>query len=372
MAARSIRMYLIILCMSCSVLTARSQFLLIPEAQASGVVMRQQLWSLVINNLSGNVRSVVLFITVTDRLTSQVLLEANSNVLVLNPGAKRITYNELAPLQYAVTTVGFPADRQLSQPLPVGEYLVCYRLFDNEGKKNQLASECLKVMAEPLSPPQLIQPENKTVVMTPRPVLTWTPPAPVHMFTALSYDIVVSPLYDKQSAEEALQRNIPVMTTSSANNSVMYPSSFTNLEPGKTYAWQVRAKDAGRSGGRSEVWTFAIMPDSVAEIISNATYIKLARENAEVTVVHQGILKAQYFNYLPDTTVQVTVQRLGGRKLPGKADVSFTLRVKGGQNLLEHNLNGQLRLFDDAVYEMKLVNSRQERWAMRFIPKNYF
>src|SRR4030095_14493257 len=112
----------------------------------------------------------------------------------------------------------------LSQPLPVGEYLVCYKLTEAENKILTLAKECIKINAEPLAPPQLIQPANEDIVPDPRPVFTWTPPAPVYMFNNLSYDIVVAPLYDKQSPQEALQRNIPAMVTVSANNSIAYPS----------------------------------------------------------------------------------------------------------------------------------------------------
>lgn len=371
MATRSLKR-VFLACLLCVAIAGHSQVLLIPETQVSGVIIRKQLWSAVINNLSGSVKNTVLFVTITDRITSQVLLEATSNLIVLPPGIRRVSYNELAPLNYGVVTMGFSADRQFNQPLPVGEYLVCYRLFDNENKREVLVSECIKIAAEPLSPPLLIQPENKAVIMEPRPVLTWTPPAPVYMFNALSYDIIVSPLYDKQSPEEALQRNIPLMTTSSANNSIMYPSSYTNLEAGKTYAWQVVAKDAGRLGGKSEVWTFSVMPDSVAAIITGTPYISLTREQAKVTVLHQGVFKAEYFNALADTTVIFELQKLTNNPVKGRQATRFELPVKAGQNFLEYNLNGKVRLDEISVYEVKLINSAREEWIMRFVPKYYF
>lgn len=351
----------------CITTSLRSQFVLIPEAQAGGIVIKQQLLSLVVNNLSGNTKRAILLITVTDRKTSQVLFEANSNMVVLGTGVKRVTYNELAPLNYAVSTIGFAAEREFNQPLPVGEYLVCYRLVNMDDKKEVLVSECIKILAEPLSPPLLIQPENKAMVMEPRPVLTWTPPSPVYMFNALSYDIIVSPLYEKQSPEEALQRNLPVMTTTSFNNSIAYPASYSNLETGRIYVWQVVAKDAGRYGGKSEVWTFTVMPDSVVKIISNATYVKLTKQTPKVTIMHQGILKADYFNFLPDSTVNCTVKRTRG----GKA-YQFKIPVRQGQNFFQYDLNGKVKLDESIVYEMQLINSRKEVWSMKFIPKNYF
>jgi hypothetical protein len=365
------RQITVFLCMVMAI-AAKSQVILIPETQGSGIVMKQQLWSVMINNMTGSIKNTTLYITVTDRQSSQVLLEGSSNVLLLNPGIKRVQYNDLAPFQYAVASVGFNTEKQLGQPLPVGEYLVCYRLYDNAGKKTMLVSECVKIMAEPLSPPMLVQPGNKSVVAEPRPVLTWTPPSPVQMFTALSYDIIVSPIYPKQSPEEALQRNLPVMTTSSLQNSVQYPPSFSNLEQGKTYAWQVVARDAGRSGGKSEAWTFTVMPDSVAGIISTAIYVKLRKENSGTTVVHQGRLKLEYHNYLPDSTVSLSIYRATDKSVRGRQATRVTMPVKQGQNLLEYDLNGRIRLLEDAIYEVSLTNSHSEKWTMRFIPKTYF
>jgi hypothetical protein len=365
------RLLLIFICLSMAI-AVNSQLVIIPETQGNGVVMKQQLWSLMINNMTGSTKNTTLYITVTDRQSSQVLLEGNSNVLLLNPGIKRVQYNDLIPFQYAVASIGFSTEKQLNQPLPVGEYLVCYRLFDNEGKKTLLVSECVKVIAEPLSPPLLVQPGNKSVVPDARPLLSWTPPSPVYMFSALSYDIIVSPLYPKQSPEEALQRNIPVMTTSSLQNSVLYPPTYTNLEQGKTYAWQVVAKDAGRLGGKSEVWTFSIMPDSVAKIISGTPYVELSRQDAELAVLQQGILKVSYNNVLSDSIISCSIKPLRDRDAGRRQTLRFQVSVKKGINFIEHNLSGKIRLDENTMYEARFINSAKEEWVMKFIPKYYF
>lgn len=348
------------------------QVVMVPEVQTSGIILKQQLWSVVINNISGQNKKAILFITVTDRNTSQPLLEANSGILLLNTGVKRVMYNDLAPVNYSVTSVGFGMERQMNQPLPIGEYLICYRLKETENKYETLANECIKVNAEPLSPPQLILPENETVIIEPRPVLTWTPPAPVYMFSSLSYDILVSPLYDKQSPHEALQRNIPVLTTISANNSMLYPPSFTDLLPGKTYVWQVTAKDAGRLAGKSEVWTFTIMPDSVVKIVNTAPFVKLSMTNTDATILQQGVLKMEYFNMHSDTAVHAELYRLSDKNKKNRKKISFVLKINSGQNFLEHKISTRMRLDETAVYEVRLYNSKNENWFMKFSPKYYF
>lgn len=349
-------------------LTVRAQVIIIPEVQASGVVMKQQLWSVMISNLSGTARQGTLTVSVTDLQASQPLMEATSSLISLPAGTRRVTFRDLYPVTYAFAAVGFSADRQLSQPLPVGEYTVCYRLMDNTNKPEVLATECVKILAEPLSPPQLILPEPAAVLLDKRPILTWTPPAPVYVFNNLSYSIIVSQVLDKQSPEEAIQRNIPVMTTFSTTTSVPYTASFTNLEPGKLYAWQVSALDGNRFGGKSEVWTFSVMPDSVRQIISSATYIKLEQQSTTLSIVHQGILKMEYMNRYADSTVRLMISRENDRRKPFVID----MKVNPGQNLLEYNLNGKLKLDEASRYQVEVINSRKEVWRMRFNARKYF
>lgn len=364
-------LWIIFLCMLQSL---HAQVLIMPEVQTSGVIMKQQVWSLLINNMTGQTAKTTLSISVIDRSTSQPLLQATSGVILLNTGVKRLMYNDLQPMNYSVAVAGFGMDRQLNQPLPVGEYLVCYSLTDADNKRIQLANECIKVFAEPLSPPQLIIPEDGAVVPDPRPVLTWTPPAPVYMFNSLSYDIIVSPVYDNQSPQEAMQRNIPVMSMVSTNNSLPYTASYSNLVPGKKYAWQVVAKDAANYGGKSEVWTFVVMPDSVRKILSYAPYVKLQKQNPDITVLHQGFLKLEYFNTLPDSVINVEVYNYNTKQTRNKQRslLSFELKVKPGLNYLEKAVKNSIRFDENETYELRLTNSKKEYWYMRFNPRYYF
>ncbi|MCG2613735.1 hypothetical protein LZZ85_05565 [Terrimonas sp. NA20] len=369
MAIGKLRRFLFIaLTCFCGTAAVKSQVIMIPEVQAAGVIIKQQVWSVMINNLSGMSRQVTLQVSITDLQASQPLLEATSNIFTLGTGSRRVSFKDLSPVNYSFAAAGFSADRQLNQPLPVGEYTICYRLTDMGNKTEVIATECVKILAEPLSPPQLILPEPAAVLLDKRPLLTWAPPAPVYMFTSLSYSIIVSQVLDKQSPEEAIQRNIPVMTTFATNTSVPYTASFTNLESGKTYAWQVAAMDGNRYGGKSEVWTFTVMPDSVKQIISNTSYTKLTRELSATAIVHQRILKMEYSNWLTDSVVSVSLKRRGENKKPFR----FNVKIHGGQNFIEYDLNGKYKLEDGASYELELINSRKEKWYLRFESKNYF
>lgn len=346
-----------------------AQLLLVPEVPQSGIIMRQQLFSAMINNLTGQPVKAILVISVVDRNLSQPLLEASSGMLLIPAGAKRVMYNDLAPLSFQLATPGYGMEAKLNQPLPVGEYLVCYRLVEVGGKNEVLANECVKVLSEPLSPPQLIQPEDGSAVMDARPVLVWTPPAPVTMFSSLMYNIVVSPLYAQQSPQEAMQRNQPVLVTQASSNSILYPSGYTNLKPGQKYVWQVGATDAGRFGAKSEVFSFTIVPDSVKAIIAAAAYVKIQGQSSEVSYLQQGILKVDYINYSGDSTVRVLIEDLSE---PSASRISFDLRVTAGQNMIQKDINRLGRFNPEHTYRLSIIDSRKESAYFRFSAKYYF
>jgi len=351
---------------------ARAQVLMIPQIQSSGVIPRQEVWTVLINNMSGELKNAVLSISITDQATAQRLMEANSAPLSVSTGVRRISFNDWAPVSYLNASMDFGTDRSATPFFPVGEYLICYQLTESTGKHIVLANECVKVTADPLSPPQLITPENTAIVMEQRPLFTWIPPAPLSIFNNLDYEVIISPLYNKQSPQEAVQRNVPVATTISSANSLQYPASFTDLQPGKTYVWQVLARDGLKPGGRSEVFTFTVMPDSVAKIISQAPYIKLNITYPQVTIMHQGVLKMEYFNTGSDTTVKIEAYLLSEGNSRGKKQISFQLPVKPGQNFLEYRIDNRIRLDESAIYGVRLLNSKGETWYMRFNPKYYF
>lgn len=353
-----------------TVLHSKAQVIIVPEVQTDGVIMKQQLWSCLIQNAETRAIQAVLVVSIADRQTSQVLSETSSSVLTLPTGMKRISIQEQAPLSYGVTSLGFAADRPLNQPLPVGEYQVCYRLIEHRGKQTVLASECIRVISEPLSPPQLIQPEDGTTVMDARPSLSWTPPAPVHMFTSLQYELKVVALYDNQSPSEALQRNIPVLVMPTQVNSVAYPASYSNLEPGKKYAWQVVALDAGRPGGQSEAWSFTVMPDSVVQIVNAAPFIRMETKPASIAVIHQGFLKIEYVNVVSDTTLKIDVRPAAGSRKRNN-DFSTTVSLRPGQNFLQVNLNGRLPLKENIVYEVSVTSESGATRKLQFQTFNY-
>lgn len=347
------------------------QILILPQTISQGVIQKHQMLNVVINNLSSEAENGRLLVQVTDVRSSELLLEIVSAEMVINPGMKRLSSSDLAQFTSTGSSSSLRADLKSFQTLPVGVYNICFRLLSTDNKKGVLSSECVRVLSEPLVPPHLVAPETNISIIDTRPAFTWSPPAPLSMFSNLSYEILVSKLYDGQSPKEAIQRNIPVFTYTTKSPMANYPATFSELEKGTQYVWKVVAKDNNLYAAESEVWRFKILPDSVQKILSGSPFVKLAREAPEVTVSHEGYIKIEYFNSLSDSLVLVTIKNIDSKNRSRKQQLTFEITVKPGQNLIEYNTGRKIKLDENNVYEVVLSNGKDEKWKMRITPKYY-
>lgn len=158
----------------------------------------------------------------------------------------------------------------------MGNYVACYRLVKNDETLDALGEDCVSINIDPLSPPLLNTPADKSEIQTPYPQFSWMPPAPFDMFNNLSYDLLVTVLLPGQNASEAIQYNTPIYSRTNINQPYeTYASSFAKLETGKTYAWQVVAKNGLSYAAKTEVWTFMVKPTEQQKLNESDTYFLL-------------------------------------------------------------------------------------------------
>lgn len=329
----------------------------------TGMLLKDQLWNVVLTNNSNDIADVKLELDVTDLLLGQSILNASSGKLTLGKGIKIITSRDIQPILY-----NYVSTELAGKYAPCGSYTIHYRLLiEIPGKGDvPVADEIVRLFVTPLSPPLLSIPSDKSGIETVYPQFVWMPPTPMEMFTPLMYDINVVAVEDGQSAIEAIEMNRPVYyKTNIQNPSEKLPSSYEQLQQGKTYAWQVVAKSGAACTSPSEIWTFKIGKDSITKIIESAAYTKLRKTNTEVTTAKEGFIKMEYINNCNDTKVKCTVYKAGERGKDKK--IHFTIAVNNGQNYLSYNINKKEKLDNKTVYELSLINGRGEEWLMRFI-----
>jgi hypothetical protein len=362
------RTKILLLVIICLPLFTKAQITLTAQLPNGGILLKDQLWNMVIINNSNDIAELKLQIDVRDILMGQSVINANSGKIIIGKGMKLITSKDVQPVLYNYIATEFSGNY-----LPCGSYTVNYHLVQETTKGDvPVADEVVRLNITPLSPPLLTTPADKSSIETVYPQFTWMPPVPMQMFNPLVYDITVVAVEEGQSAKEAVEFNKPVyMNTNLQTPSEKMPSSFGQLQPGKTYAWQVVARSGMAYAMPTEVWMFTIGKDSVAKIIDQAPYIKISRSSTEVTVAHQGVIKMEYFNEVNDRKLSFSVYKMVDKEKKNRQVLQFDLSLGNGQNYLQYDITKKIKLDEKTVYEIAVINNRGEEWMMKFIPVYY-
>lgn len=336
------------------------------QVPPSGIILKDQLWTMVLSN-TGSSTQVALNLTLTDVTSNESVLTASTAPFTLNNGSLQLQAGDLSITYSYLSSV--VVDREPNGFLPLGNFETCYELTIY-GHIGSMPNDCINIMVEPISPPLLNMPMDGSTNESAYPQFNWLPPTPLEMFSYLTYDLVLVEVQQGQLPAEAIQQNIPILMDGSNENIFSnYPSSFAPLDTTKLYAWQVIAKNNNQYAAQSEIWTFKVRGDSaVVQFIDKDAYIKLQRQlNASVSTV-KGILKFHYKNDADDSTVSYQVTSLEAADL-GMVVKEGSLQTGFGENFLSIALSGDSRLIEDRYYLLELFNSRNEKWAMKFLYK---
>lgn len=152
-------------------------------------------------------------------------------------------------------------------------------------------------------PPTLVSPSNgESIAPTvTTPVFSWSPVmGPPGMM--VEYEFLLVELFDGQNPSEAVESNREHASAASVGTTMLpYTASFLPLEEGKTYAWQVTARDVNgeipiNNEGRSEVRVFTY--GSVEE----------EEEEEQVALEEPEFTFEPVETFIPVTTISGTVQ----------------------------------------------------------------
>lgn len=360
------KQFLLIVCvLAC--FTSHGQTTMSAQLPPAGFVQKDQLWNLVIVNNKDGITEATLRMNMMDVQTGLVVLSATTGTFILGRGTKVLRANEIQPIAY-----NYSLPDMIKNYLPMGSYVVCYQLLETGVKENPLTEECVRINIDPLSPPMLNQPANKSEISTAYPQFSWIPPAPFEMFTSLTYDLLVTEVIEGQNPVEAIEMNAPVYyKTNLLQPFESYSSSFSKLDTGKIYAWQVIAKNGTNYSGKTEVWTFKLFNRSIEDIISLAPFIKLGAAVTEISIAQQGVLKMELENNGQDSIAEFVVRNLNKEKLSKSYVFKMKIPVKPGQNFLTYDMNRHGRLNASDVYEVEFVRKGTSSYYMRFVPLYY-
>lgn len=299
----------------------------------AGLVQKDQLWNIVLANNSGTTQDVNVFLNLQDAVTGQSVLSAGTRSILLSQGIKMLGIRDVQPVQYNYGMSGFNANY-----LPLGSFIACYTLTRGAGEKVEtLTEECVRININPLSPPLLNTPSDKSISRSAYPQLTWMPPAPMDMFDNLNYDIAVAEILEGQSATEAILYNTPVYTKGYLKVPYEnYPSSYSRLQPGKTYAWQVTARNGLNYAAMTDIWTFSIAKDSSKIETTNDFYVLVKNNINEsgINYISGNSLKIKYYSFDKEHETVIRFMTAAGKTVQRKKQ-----KIVYGDNFLSFELN---------------------------------
>lgn len=347
---------------------AQAQLILNVQLPPSGVIQKSQLWNILVTNTRLNNVSATINMTMINNQSGERVLTASTRIVSFLPGNTMLNATALLPIQYNIISSGYNLDAGPEGFLPPGTFTVCYNFNLSTIDKTTIAQECNTVNVEPLSPPQLILPENeKDLDTTDVPQFSWLPPAPLNLFTNLQYDLYLVQVDSGQSGSDAIQTNIPVLIQHDiASPSLLYPSSAPALQFGVQYAWKVVAKNNEVPVSNSEVWVFSLRSSSGNIRGSELPYTRLQKNNESGYAICSGKLKFAYINETTDSVWNVMIFDIDNNKsipIPAALD---TAPLKSGLNLINIDLANNSYFIDRHVYSLELHNSRNEVWKMKF------
>ncbi|MBV7533917.1 hypothetical protein [Chitinophaga sp. sic0106] len=339
-------------------LRAEAQVTITPQLPPAGILSKAQLWNIALMSGSQAPIGATVTLRLMDATTNQAVLTGITKEILLNRGARQLTAADFTPIQYEYLSPS--VDRSPNGLLPAGNYLACYSLILSDNKQHQMGEDCIPFVVEPVSPPQLNMPENKSLVETDRPQFTWLPPTPASMFKDLNYDLVLTYVREGQSPEEAVQQNAPVYRRAYLKDVfVNYPSAAKALDTAATYAWTVRAKNGTVFAAQSEVWTFRVKGRKVINGDNNGAYVALRRELDGAVVSVSDVLAFSFINETDDTLVNYDMMDLSNNQQLEKGQ----LKVQLGENRLSVTFKSRMK--DGALYLFTVRNSHGERWQIK-------
>ena len=333
-----------------------------------GLTMKSQLWNMMVTNSSSQNMLTYLELRMSDATSNVQVMTARTISWNLAPGAQVLQANLLAPIQYNVIDPAYQAFA-VSEFLPVGSFQVCFSLWKQESDRvEKIVEECNIVTIEPLSPPLLLSPDHQSELENGFPLFTWTAPAPVQLFTGMTYDLQVAEILPGQTENDAIQQNIPLFNQSGiTSTSYPYPAGAPSLELEKRYAWRVSVRNAQNIVAQTDTWWFTIRnPNKIINSSTITAFLKLKKSQDQAYGLALNELKFEYLNETGDSVWEVQLSDISKeRKLVGEFSMD-SIPLRFGQNLVRLGTNQLEFLEDKHMYLLELRNSRREIYRLKF------
>lgn len=329
----------------------------------SGLVLKSQLWQITATYLATDQPDAIVELVVTDRISNLPFITASSSPVKLMQGVQVFSEATLGPITYTYTAPG--NNWETTGMLPVGLYQFCYRVI-TVSQKNVLEEMCIETDVEAMSPPMLTYPEDSALLETQYPQFVWLPPAPVTIFPNLKYDLLAVEILPGQTAQEAVQRNMPFYSAAGlTENMHVYQSTFSNLDTGRYYAWQVTSRNGDTYGAKTEVWVFKIThPNPLPNMNGAVFYPRLTKSIYDaVLFLGESPVRFEFINELNEMNATIS---LVSSEAKGQVIDTKQIKILAGENKINWDASLPARKTSEQLVVLTLNLPSGQRWGCVF------
>jgi hypothetical protein len=298
---------------------------------------------------------------------NEVILDVTSNPFLLKKGM-----NSTAQSNISITSVIYASNDQANyiktyHTLPSGKFKYCafIRSFPNDLISDEYCNDLESELSSFLF---LVSPPDKDVIETKYPVLIWTHSEPFSLNSPNEYyKMVVTDLNPDQSPESAINTNIPVyLKNFLTSHNVQYPVDAKELQPGKSYAWQVEKISNGNIVNKTEAWQFKLKaPDPVRE--NKYIVIKKTLDGtyylAEGNKIFFRFDEGYGSNLLNYKILNEKMEAVTASETKSNKGVQIEM-VKTGYNQFCINLNNYK--MGKGIYTLEVTNEKNEVFKLKF------
>ncbi|MDD5674212.1 MAG: hypothetical protein PHC61_08620, partial [Chitinivibrionales bacterium] len=223
-----------------------------------------------------------------------------------------------------------------SNSFPEGDYEFCAALLDNKGDTIVTNGVLCKQFTVTIpDPPSLVLPaDHDSINASVGPSFTWTPV--FAMGQTPKYRLVIAPIFNTQSATDAIAINAPLAKKELTTSSYFYELSNASLASAVGavgFAWQVTAVDnsgtpIARNEGKSEVFSFALAtppkPDTSKDTSKAPADTTPGACVADCNAPAPSVTTPSSRTFAPGDTLQVGLFRMGITSLTSATGASLS------------------------------------------------
>jgi hypothetical protein len=199
------------------------------------------IWNVTLINSGKSTLQVTLFGTLQEA-GEGIMVEGNSKLISLLPGAKKITSDDVKTGNINFKSGKWREAFTRTGNAPSGDYTICMHVKNQSGE--EIGSDCIEQKVEISGAPQLLNPVNGDSINSETlPIFTWLAPVPLPS-NPIKYKIKIVEILGNQSVQAAIQSNNAWFEKNDITITMFtYPVSAGKIIKNKKYAWTIQCID---------------------------------------------------------------------------------------------------------------------------------